>query len=38
MGAHPFMRPALDNNIEKVMSKLAQSLWYELTYGKYAKE
>lgn len=38
MGAHPFMRPALDNNYDKVMSRLAQSLWYELTYGKYAKE
>lgn len=37
MGAHPFMRPALDNNMEKVMSNLGQYLWYELTYGKYAK-
>lgn len=38
MGAHPFMRPALDNNIDKVMGRLANALWYELTYGKFAKE
>lgn len=38
MGAHPFMRPALENNYNKVMSNLAEALWYELTYGKYAKE
>lgn len=37
-GAHPFMRPALENNYNKVMSVLGQALWYELTLGKYAKE
>ena len=38
MGAHPFMRPALENNYDKVMSRLGEALWYELTYGRYAKE
>lgn len=36
-GAHPFLRPALSNNQDKVMSNLGQFLWYELFLGKYSK-
>ena len=38
MGAHPFLRPALDNNIENVQRNLGAALWYELFLGKYAKK
>ena len=38
MGAEPFFRAALESNIQKVQTRLAQALWTELTYGKYAKE
>mgnify|MGYP006277015017 CR=1 FL=1 len=37
-GAHPFLRPALDNNRQEVMNRLAQIMWYELFMGKYAKK
>ena len=37
-GAHPFLRPALDNNREDVMNNLARIMWYELFLGKYAKK
>jgi len=38
MGAHPFLRPALDNNYQKVIGNLGKNIWYELFMGKYAKE
>lgn len=38
MGAEPFFRSALESNIQRIQTRLAQSLWHELTYGKYAKD
>lgn len=32
-----FLRPALRNNIDKVISRLGQSIWSEIKWGKYAK-
>jgi len=37
MAAHPFLRPALEANASTVVERLGQQLWYELTWGKYAK-
>lgn len=34
---HPFMRPALNNNIDRVISRLGWSIWNEVNWGKYAK-
>ena len=36
--ARSFMRSAMSANIQRIQTRLAQSLWHELTYGKYAKE
>lgn len=36
--AHPFMRPALENNIDTVLERLGKSVWYELQWGKWAKK
>jgi HK97 gp10 family phage protein len=29
--SHPFMRPALDNNIERIKSRLGSALWQKIT-------
>lgn len=34
-GAHPFLRPAMKNNIDKVISRLGQAIWSEIQWGKY---
>ena len=34
----PFLRPALENNISNVVDRLGKAVWYELTWGKYAKK
>lgn len=36
--AKPFMRPALENNIDNVLDRLGKSVWYELQWGKWAKD
>lgn len=36
--ARSFMRSAMSANIQSIQTRLAQSLWHELTYGKYAQE
>lgn len=33
----PFLRPALESNIDKVISRLGQAIWTEVNWGKYAK-
>jgi HK97 gp10 family phage protein len=35
--AHPFLRPALESNVENVTNRLGQAIWAELNWGKYAK-
>lgn len=36
VAARPFMRPALQNNIDNVLTRLGKSVWYEINWGKYA--
>lgn len=36
-GITPFLRPALDYNVDKVISRLGQAIWAEVNWGKYAK-
>lgn len=36
-GITPFLRPALDYNKDKVISRLGQAIWSEVNWGKYAK-
>lgn len=38
MAAQPFMRPALQSNIDVVLERLGKSVWYEINWGKYAKK
>lgn len=35
--AKPFLRPALESNYDNVISRLGQSIWSELQWGKYNK-
>jgi HK97 gp10 family phage protein len=35
--ARPFLRPALENNIQEVQDRLGKAIWYELEWGKWAK-
>ena len=32
---HPFLRPALENNIDRITSRLGQAIWSEIQWGKY---
>lgn len=34
----PFLRGALERNIHNVVDRLGKAVWYELTWGKYAKK
>jgi HK97 gp10 family phage protein len=33
----PFLRPALERNIPVVIERLGKAVWYEITWGKWAK-
>ena len=33
-----FLRPALEQNLQKVQDRLAQAIWYEISWGKWAKK
>jgi HK97 gp10 family phage protein len=35
--ARPFLRPALERNIPTVIDRLGKAIWYEITWGKWAK-
>lgn len=37
VSAQPFLRPALESNYDNVISRLGQSIWSELQWGKYNK-
>lgn len=34
----PFMRPALSTNVDNVIQRLGDAIWYELQWGKWAKK
>ena len=34
---NPFLRPALQNNYDRVISRLGQAIWSEIEWGKYNK-
>lgn len=34
----PFLRPALESSAQDVIDRLGKSVWYELTWGKYAQK
>jgi HK97 gp10 family phage protein len=36
--AQPFIRPALESNIQNVQDRLGKAIWYELEWGKWAKK
>jgi HK97 gp10 family phage protein len=36
--AQPFLRPALEVNIQNVQDRLAKAIWYELEWGKWTKK
>ena len=38
VAAKPFMRPALESNIQNIQDRLAKYLWAELSMGKYGKD
>ena len=38
MAPRPFLRPALEQNAQRVQERLRDALWRELTYGKYAQD
>ena len=38
VAAKPFMRPALQSNIDIVLTRLKQYIWSEINWGKYAKK
>lgn len=37
MAGKPFIRPALEANVQNVIDRLGQAIWYEMNWGKYAK-
>lgn len=38
VAARPFLRPALQANIDTVLERLGKSVWYEINWGKYANK
>lgn len=36
--AQPFLRPALEANVQVVQDRLGKAIWYEMEWGKYAKK
>jgi HK97 gp10 family phage protein len=36
--ARPFLRPALEANLQEVQDRLGKAVWYELQWGKWAKK
>jgi HK97 gp10 family phage protein len=36
--AQPFLRPALESNIQNIQDRLGKAIWYEMEWGKYAKK
>lgn len=36
--ARPFIRPALEGNYDLIIERLGQAIWYEVQWGKYAKQ
>ena len=38
LAAKPFMRPALSTNVDNVIQRLGDAIWYELQWGKWAKK
>lgn len=36
--AKPFIRPALERNVDNVLQRLGQAIWYEIEWGKWTKD
>lgn len=36
--ARPYLRPALETNLQNVQDRLGKAIWWELEWGKYAKK